>query len=54
MTQRALRRENQDLRNALSLRGYRTIEGWEALPSALRDPLAARAFVAELGDKGWA
>lgn len=52
MTRRELRRENEELRDALGLRGYRTIEDWEALPSALRDPLAARAFISEWGDKG--
>jgi hypothetical protein len=52
MTRRELRRENEELRDALQLRGYRTIENWEALPTAIRDPLAARAFIAEWGDKG--
>lgn len=52
MTRRELRRENEELRAALELRGYRTIDQWEALPQALRDPLAARAFIAEWGDFG--
>jgi hypothetical protein len=52
MTRRELRRENEELRDALGLRGYRTIDEWELLPAAIRDPLAARAFVAEWGDKG--
>ena len=52
MTRRELRRENEELRAALELRGYRTIEDWEALPPLLRDPLAARAFIAEWGDFG--
>lgn len=52
MTRRELRRENEELRVALGLRGYRTIDEWERLPAAIRDPLAARAFVAEWGDKG--
>jgi len=50
-TRRELRRENEELRDALGLRGYRTIEDWEALPSALRDPLAARAFISEWGTR---
>jgi hypothetical protein len=40
MTRRELRRENEELREALGLRGYRTIEEWELLPAAIRDPLA--------------
>jgi hypothetical protein len=52
MTRRELRRENEELRDALGLRGHRTIEDWETLPPALRDPLAARAFISEWGDKG--
>jgi hypothetical protein len=44
MTRRELRRENEELRATLELHGHRTIEEWEALPQALRDPLAARAF----------
>jgi hypothetical protein len=52
MTRRELRRENEELRDALGLRGYRTIEEWELLPAAIRDQLAARAFIAEWGDKG--
>jgi hypothetical protein len=52
MTRRELRRENDELRAALELRGYRTIEDWEALQPARRDPLAARAFISEWGDKG--
>jgi hypothetical protein len=52
MTRRELRRENDELRAALDLRGDRTIEEWEAFPPALRDPLAARAFLAEWGNRG--
>lgn len=52
MTRREMRREIEDLRAALELRGFRTIEEWERLPAPIRDPLAARAFVAEWGDKG--
>jgi hypothetical protein len=52
MTRRELRRENDELRDALGLGGYRTIDEWERLPGAIRDPLAARAFIAEWGDKG--
>ena len=52
MTRRELRRENEELREALGLCGLRTIDDWEALPQALRDPLAARAFVAEWADVG--
>jgi hypothetical protein len=52
VTRRELRRENDELRAALELRGYRTIEEWEALPEVLRDPLAAHAFIAEWGDYG--
>lgn len=52
MTRRELRRENDELRAALDLRGHRTIDEWEALPQEIRDPLAARAFVAEWGDVG--
>ena len=52
MTRRELRRENEELRGPLGLRGRRTIAEWEALPEELRDPLAARALVAEWGDRG--
>ncbi len=52
MTRPELRRENDELRAALELRGHRTIEEWEALPPWFRDPLAARAFIAEWGDFG--
>jgi hypothetical protein len=52
MTRRELRRENEDLRALLGLTSRRTIEEWEALPRAIRDPLAARAFIAEWGDVG--
>ncbi|MGC2634170.1 MAG: hypothetical protein WA215_08155 [Candidatus Cybelea sp.] len=41
MTRRELRRENDELRDALSVRGLRTIEEWEALPAAIRDPRSA-------------
>ena len=40
------------MRAALELRGFRSIDEWEQLPAAIRDRLAARAFVAEWGDKG--
>lgn len=52
MTRRELRRENEELRAALDLRRHLTIEEWEVLPQALRDPLAARAWIAEWGDPG--
>ncbi len=52
MTRRERRRENEELRAALGLGGQRTIEEWEALPQAVRDPLAARAWIAEWGDPG--
>ncbi|MFY9719670.1 MAG: hypothetical protein WAK16_08490 [Candidatus Cybelea sp.] len=52
MTRRELRRENEELRGALGLRSSRTIDEWERLPQGLRDPLAARALIAEWGDKG--
>src|SRR5579871_2021653 len=52
MTRRELRLENDELRAALGLRGQRTIENWEALPATVRDPLAARALIAEWGDRG--
>ena len=38
----------------LGLTKRRTIDEWEALPQALRDPLAARAWIAEWGDAGCA
>ncbi len=40
------------MRAALELRGRRTIENWEALPATVRDPLAARALIAEWGERG--
>jgi hypothetical protein len=52
MTRRELRREVEELRALLGLSKPRTIEEWERLPAAIRDPLAARAFIAEWGDKG--
>lgn len=52
MTRREMRREIDELRAALGLRGHRTIDEWERLPAAIRDPLAARAFISEWGDKG--
>jgi hypothetical protein len=52
MTRRELRRENEDLRAFLGLSKPRTIDDWEMLPQEIRDPLAARAFVAEWGDHG--
>ena len=52
MTRRELRRENEELRQLLGLSGRRTIAEWETLPQTLRDPLAARALIAEWGDKG--
>jgi hypothetical protein len=51
MTRREPRRENDELRDALSLRGHRTIAEWEALPAAIRDSLAARAFISEYADR---
>jgi hypothetical protein len=50
MTRRELRRENDELRAALGLRGERTLNEWELLPHALRDLLAGRAWIAEWGD----
>ena len=52
MTRRELRRGIEELRDALGLRGCRTIDEWERLPAALRDALAARALIAEWGDEG--
>ncbi len=52
MTRRERRRENEELRAALGLGGQRAIEEWETLPQAVRDPLAARAWIAEWGDPG--
>jgi hypothetical protein len=52
VTRRELRQENAELREALGLHGDRTIDEWERLPAAIRDPLAARAFIAEWGDEG--
>jgi hypothetical protein len=52
MTRKELIRENGELRAVLELRGHRTIDEWEALPPDVRDPLAARAFIAEWGDFG--
>ena len=49
---RELRRENEELRALLGLTKPRTIEEWEMLPHMVRDPLAARAFIAEWGDPG--
>jgi hypothetical protein len=54
MTRRELRRENDELRAALRLRGLRTIEEWESLPQWLRDPLAARAWIGEWGEPTYA
>jgi hypothetical protein len=51
MTRRELRRENDELRAALGLREHRTLEEWECLPTAIRDPLAARALIVEWGDR---
>lgn len=48
MTRQDLRRENEELRSTLGLRGHRMIEEWEALPPWLRDPLAAHAFIADI------
>ena len=50
MTRAEMRRENQELRARLSLNSLRTIDEWEALPLEIRDPLAARAWIAEWGD----
>lgn len=47
MTRRELRRENEELRALLGLSKPRTLHDWEMLPEEIRDPLAARAFVAE-------
>ena len=52
MTRRELRRENEDLRALLGLSKPRTLHDWEMLLQEIRDPLAARAFVAEWGDVG--
>jgi hypothetical protein len=52
MTRRELRREVEDLRALLGLTKPRAIEEWEALPQEVRDPLAARALIAEWGDRG--
>jgi len=52
MTRRELRREVEELRGLLGLTKPRTIEEWEALPQVVRDPLAARAWIAEWGDAG--
>jgi hypothetical protein len=52
MTRAEMRRELEDLRKRLGLTKPRTIEEWETLPAAVRDLLAARAFIAEWGDKG--
>jgi hypothetical protein len=52
MTRRELRRENEELRALLGLSKPRTLHDWEMLPEEIRDPLAARAFVAEWGDVG--
>ena len=51
MTRKELRRENDELRAALGIREHRTIEEWECLPRAMRDPLAARALIASWGDR---
>jgi hypothetical protein len=51
MTRRELRREVEELRRLLGLTKPRTIEEWEALPQSVRDPLAARAWIAEWGDR---
>ncbi len=52
MTRAEMRRELEELRKLLGLTNPRTIEKWEMLPPMVRDPLAARAFIAEWGDKG--
>lgn len=52
MTRRELRKELTELRGLLEIRERRTIDEWEAMPQELRDPLAARALIAEWGDRG--
>jgi hypothetical protein len=47
-----MRRQLEELRQFHGLSDTRTIEEWEAFPAALRDPLAARAFLAEWGNLG--
>ncbi len=51
MTRREMRGENE-LRALFGLTKPRTIEEWNALPQAMRDSLAARAWIAEWGDPG--
>ena len=51
MTRRELRRENDELRAALGMRGHRTVQEWERLPPTIRDPLAARALIVSWGDR---
>ena len=51
MTRAEMRRELEDLRKLLGLSKPRTMDEWEMLPPTVRDPLAARAFIAEWGDK---
>ena len=50
MTRAEMRRELEDLRKLLGLTKPRTIDEWEMLPPTVRDPMAARAWVAEWGD----
>jgi hypothetical protein len=52
MTRRELWRENEYLWAPLGLSKPRTIDDWEMLPQEIRDPLAARALVAEWGEAG--
>ncbi len=47
-----MRREIDELRVAMELRSYRTIEEWKCCQFAIREPLAARAFIAEWVTKG--
>lgn len=52
MTRREMRQQLEELRQLLGMNATRTIEEWEEFPPALRDPLAARAFLAEWGNCG--
>lgn len=47
-----MRQQLQELRQLHGFTATRTIEEWEQFPPALRDPLAARAFLAEWGNLG--
>ena len=52
MTRRELRRENEELRARLACAGIGRSRSGRQFPPALRDPLAARAFLAEWGNLG--